>query len=184
MSDPRADYDDPPPPEPGGDGGSTHMGPGERVQIVGWLGLLQAMVPPGVAFAYLGHPRQWEAGEAAAVLGMAGAMTALYLFAGGFLVFRGFRSRPLERDAVRLFNLLILLPFLVLAPLAFVGPFALIVFTWAVTGNVKPETWVNAAILFVMSIPLTVQVVRNWRVLWPAWRRWLDPTRETPPTGR
>lgn len=173
MSDPQEDYDD-------RAGSQGQQGSGlracDRVQIVGWVGLFQAFVPGVVAILYLGHPDRWQARESAIVLGLAGALTLLYAFAGGFLVVRSIQIRPEMGDAVRFMNILIVLPVVALLSLFVVGPIATTIAICVMGGPIPPMLVLVLVVGLPNDVLLAIQCWRNRRKVLRAFHAWLDPS--------
>ena len=183
MADPRLDYEEleaaarPGPDDAGG------MPAHDRIQIVGWVGLFLSLIPGLAAVLYLGRPASWTVGDASGAFGLAGVLTGLYALAGGWLVVRGLRSGPVEGDAVRYFNLLILGPFLIVAPLSLVGPVFVVIYTWVALGRVEPMTLLMALLLLPTSIQSLSVIGPKRREFVRGLRAWLDPTWDSRPVG-
>jgi hypothetical protein len=177
MSDPRDDYAehvDPAgtPAEPGPAGIRPH----DRVLIVGWVGLFTALVPGLVAVLYLGRPEQWKAREAAVAFGLAGVLTGLYLVAGAVLIVRGLQAQPIQGDAVRYFNLLIIGPFLIVPPVVLLFPLFALLHSGGNFGWVDWTTWATVVPLLPILVLHGPMIVRNRRKIVRGLLAWVDPT--------
>jgi hypothetical protein len=177
MSEPRDDYrevdgqpDAGPRPDP------TGLRPHDRLVIAGWVGLFMALGPGIVALLYLGPPERWTAWEASIAFGIAGLLMCLYAVAGGLLVIRGAQSKPVQGDAVRYFNLLILGPLLAVVTVFLFGPFVVYAYVVVELRRIEPIF----LLFFVITVPFWVSqiasLVRHRRKIIPALLAWLDPT--------
>ena len=181
MADPRLDYEELDSAARAGPDDVGGMPAHDRIQIVGWVGLFLSPIPGMAAVLYLGRPARWTVEEAGVAFGLAGVLTGLYAVAGSWLVVRGLRPGPVEGDAVRYFNLLILGPFLVVAPLAPVGPVFVVIYSWVALGRVEPVTLLMAVLLLPSSIQNLYVIVSKRREFVRGLRPWLDPTWDSRP---
>ena len=176
MYDPRLEYEELDSATPPGADDGGGLPPHDRIQVVGWVGLFLALFPGLVALIYLGPPETWTARDATVAFGLAGVLTGLYLVGGGLLVVRGLQSRPVTGDAVRYFNLLIVMPFLLVPLPTLLAPVLLPLFGWLIAGTVEPMTWLLVAMMAPTSALEIARLVRKRREVVRGVLAWLDPT--------
>ncbi|HEX3146967.1 MAG TPA: hypothetical protein VHR66_02730 [Gemmataceae bacterium] len=114
--------------------------------------------------------------QAIRVLGITGCLTATYLFAGGFLVVRGLQSRPVQGDAIRFLNLVIVAPILVVLMAPLLSPLLVPLFGLAFHNQFEFMPFAVAAFSAANSLLVWVVILRQRRAVWESVRRWLDPT--------